>query len=51
MSDGVLEYIYCPYCKEMEGCVCKPNGNYVCPETGREFTQAQSVNASRSRNW
>ena len=46
MSEGVLEYVYCPYCGEMEGCVKDKNGIYACPVTGKTFTQAQSIEAS-----
>ncbi len=36
MANGVLEYVWCPYCKEFEGCVFE-DGYYTCPVTGKRF--------------
>lgn len=41
---SVLEWIFCPYCREGEGCR-NENGIFTCPETKKTFTLEQSLAA------
>ena len=47
MSNGELQWVYCPYCLKGEGCV-KENGYFICPSKQRPFTSQQSIEASKN---
>ena len=36
MANGVLEYVWFPYCKEVESCVFE-DGYYTCFTKGKHF--------------
>lgn len=47
MKNGEVVWVFCPYCKKGEWCVWN-NGFYTCPSKNRQFTEQQSVEATKS---